>query len=226
MAAATATATAAMLLSSHPTAIQQHLRPSINFHKNRHATVFCRSTTTPSSSSPLNNYDLYNLLGIDSSSDQSEIKNAYRSLQKRCHPDIAGPKGHDMSIVLNEAYSILSDPISKLSYDKVRPSPLQTKSYSVPFIYFFLLQEKAKFTQFEGYTGKPIYSTWIGSENETRAVFVDELRCIGCLKCALFASKTFAIESIYGRARVVKQWADSEHKIVDAIDICPVSCIS
>jgi curved DNA-binding protein CbpA len=40
-------------------------------------------------------------------------------LQKRCHPDIAGPAGHDMAIILNEAYSILSDPNSRSAYDKV-----------------------------------------------------------------------------------------------------------
>lgn len=70
-------------------------------------------------------YDLYDLLGVDSSSNQNEIKSAYRSLQKRCHPDIAGNSGHDMAIILNEAYSVLSDPSSRSLYDKVRTkSPL------------------------------------------------------------------------------------------------------
>lgn len=88
------------------------------------------------------------------------------------------------------------------------------------------MQEQAKVSEFRGYTGKPIYSTWFGSQNEQRAVFVDEVRCVGCLKCALFASKTFAVESVYGRARVVAQWADPEEKILDAIQTCPVDCIS
>lgn len=80
--------------------------------------------------------------------------------------------------------------------------------------------------EFRGYTGKPLYSVWFGSETEQRAVFVDEIKCVGCLKCALFAEKTFAVESVYGRARVVAQWADPEHKIHDAIQSCPVDCIS
>lgn len=149
-------------------------------------------------------YDLYELLGVESSSDQSQIKRAYRALQKRCHPDIAGVAGHHMAIVLNEVYALLSDPASRSAYD----------------------QEQAKLSEFRGYTGKPLYSTWFGSENERRAVFVDEVKCVGCLKCALFASKTFAIESGYGRARVVAQWADPEDKIVAAIETCPVDCIS
>ncbi|KAK8312068.1 hypothetical protein V6Z12_D01G015200 [Gossypium hirsutum] len=80
--------------------------------------------------------------------------------------------------------------------------------------------------ELKGYTGKPLYSVWLGSESEQRAVFVDEIKCVGCLKCALFAEKTFAIESVYGRARVIGQWADPEHKILEAIEACPVDCIS
>lgn len=67
----------------------------------------------------ITDFDLYDLLGIDSSSHHSQIKTAYRMLQKRCHPDIAGPAGHDMAIILNEVYSILSDPNSRSAYDKV-----------------------------------------------------------------------------------------------------------
>ncbi|KAE8662296.1 hypothetical protein F3Y22_tig00113548pilonHSYRG00067 [Hibiscus syriacus] len=163
----------------------------------------CKASANPTASSILD-FDLYDILGIDSSSDQSQIKTAYRSLQKRCHPDIAGPTGHDMAIVLNEAYSVLSDPGSRLAYDK----------------------EQAKMAELRGYTGKPLYSVWLGSESEQRAVFVDEIKCVGCLKCALLAEKSFAIESMYGRARVVAQWADSEHKIAEAIEVCPVDCIS
>jgi curved DNA-binding protein CbpA len=64
-------------------------------------------------------YDLYELLGVERSSGQAEIKAAYRTLQKHCHPDIAGPAGHDMAIVLNEVYSLLMDPASRLIYDQV-----------------------------------------------------------------------------------------------------------
>ncbi|KAB1206337.1 Chaperone protein DnaJ [Morella rubra] len=166
--------------------------------------VYGISMTCKASASPVMDFDLYDLLGIDSSSHQSQIKMAYRTLQKRCHPDIAGPAGHDMAIILNEAYAVLSDPSSRSAYDK----------------------EQGKVAELKGYTGKPIYSVWFGLETEERAVFVDELKCVGCLKCALFAEKTFAIESVYGRARVVAQWADPEHKIQEAIETCPVDCIS
>ncbi|KAK7308276.1 hypothetical protein VNO77_41878 [Canavalia gladiata] len=172
-----------------------------------YSTMTCKASSSSSSAasaSSIIDFDLYELLGIDSSSNQSQVKMAYRSLQKRCHPDIAGPAGHDMSIILNEAYAILSDPIARLAYDK----------------------EQAKSSEFKGFTGRPIYSVWCGTESEQRAIFVDEIKCVGCLKCALLAGKTFAIESVYGRARVVAQWADSEPKIEEAIESCPVNCIS
>ncbi|KAK4261919.1 hypothetical protein QN277_004854 [Acacia crassicarpa] len=162
------------------------------------------SILTCRASNSITQFDLYDLLGIDSCSDQSQIKLAYRSLQKRCHPDIAGAPGHQMAIILNEAYSVLSNPDSRFAYDK----------------------EQKKIAEFRGFTGRPVYSVWFGSESEQRAIFVDEIKCVGCLKCALLAEKTFAIESVYGRARVVGQWADPEEKIQGAIDSCPVNCIS
>ncbi|KAL6312335.1 hypothetical protein AAG906_007977 [Vitis piasezkii] len=156
-------------------------------HGNNSITCKASSSSSSSSLSSLVDFDLYDLLGIESSSDQWQIKMAYRKLQKRCHPDIAGPAGHDMAIILNEVYSVLSDPNLRLAYDK----------------------EQAKIAGLRGYTGKPLYSVWYGSESEERAVFVDEVKCVGCLK-----------------SRVVAQWADPEYKIQQAIDACPVDCIS
>ncbi|KAL9268948.1 Chaperone protein dnaJ C76, chloroplastic-like protein [Drosera capensis] len=178
----------------------------LHLHRRSLRTSHPRTSTriSSSSSSSISELDLYDLLGIDNSSDLAAIKAAYRALQKRCHPDIAGPAGHDMAIILNEAYRVLSDEGARSVYDK----------------------KHRKTASLRGYTGKPIYSSWFGLESEQRAVFVDEVRCVGCLKCALLADKTFAIESAYGRARVVAQWADREDKILDAIDTCPVNCIS
>ncbi|PIN15839.1 Molecular chaperone (DnaJ superfamily) [Handroanthus impetiginosus] len=181
-------------------------KPFFSQQKNtRNFSNFSASRASGSSQySPITEFNLYELLGVDASSERAQIKEAYRALQKKCHPDIAGPAGHDMAIVLNEAYALLSDPHSRSAYDK----------------------ELAKVADLQGYTGRPIYSVWKGSESEQRAVFVDEVKCVGCLKCALFAAKTFAVESVYGRARVVAQWADPEHKIQEAIASCPVDCIS
>ncbi|KAI5058410.1 hypothetical protein GOP47_0026580 [Adiantum capillus-veneris] len=148
-------------------------------------------------------HDLYELLGVERNASLLEIRRSYRWLQKKCHPDIAGLVGHDMSILLNQAYTTLADPQKRAAYD----------------------QSLADSSELWGYTGCPLYSKWFGPPEEKRAVFVDESRCVGCLKCALIAPKTFAIENRFGRARAVGQWADSHPVIEDAIKACPVDCI-
>lgn len=66
----------------------------------------------------------------------------------------------------------------------------------------------------------------LGSRLRQRGVYVDEVTCIGCRHCAHVARNTFFIEPDYGRARVVRQDGDPEAIIQEAIDTCPVDCIS
>jgi len=147
--------------------------------------------------------DYYKLLGVEPSCAQADLKRAYRYLQKRCHPDIAGGAlGHEMGVLLNDAYRVLSDPRQRHAFDVAR----------------------SEAHVFEGFTGAAL-SSWAGGEGESRAVFVDEGACVGCLKCALEASSTFKVEMKYGKARAVTQWGDSEERIQVAAAICPVSCI-
>lgn len=65
----------------------------------------------------------------------------------------------------------------------------------------------------------------LGGSLRQRAVYVDEITCIGCKHCAHVARNTFYIEPDYGRSRVVRQDGDSEPVIQEAIDTCPVDCI-
>lgn len=66
----------------------------------------------------------------------------------------------------------------------------------------------------------------LGSALRQRGVYVDEITCVGCRHCAHVARNTFFIEPDYGRARVVRQDGDNEAVIQEAIDTCPVDCIS
>lgn len=65
----------------------------------------------------------------------------------------------------------------------------------------------------------------LGGILRQKGVFVDEITCIGCKHCAHVARNTFYIEPDYGRSRVVRQDADPEPLIQEAIDTCPVDCI-
>jgi ferredoxin len=65
----------------------------------------------------------------------------------------------------------------------------------------------------------------LGGQWRQKAVYVDEVTCIGCKHCAHVAPNTFYIEPDYGRSRVFNQDGDSEKQIQEAIDTCPVDCI-
>jgi DnaJ-class molecular chaperone len=61
-----------------------------------------------------NNY--YDILGIKYNSTTSAIKNAYKKLAMKYHPDKGGDQ--EMFKKISEAYEILSDPIKREIYDK------------------------------------------------------------------------------------------------------------
>lgn len=65
---------------------------------------------------PMKNY--YDILGVGRKATQEEIKNAYRKLAKKYHPDSSGSdrdKEHFQEI--QEAYDVLSDPKKRQTYD-------------------------------------------------------------------------------------------------------------
>lgn len=62
----------------------------------------------------------YEILGLQSDADESEIKKAYRSLSFKYHPDRAtgdADESNNMMQKLNEAYEILRDPQKRQQYD-------------------------------------------------------------------------------------------------------------
>lgn len=62
--------------------------------------------------------DYYSILGIDRNASEQEIKDAFRSLSKKYHPDISKePDAEAKFKEINEAYQVLSDPEKKQQYD-------------------------------------------------------------------------------------------------------------
>ena len=197
--------------------------------------------------------DFYAILGVPASSSAAELRRAYRSLAKTCHPDVAGEEGHRASVLLNEAYKVLSDPAERDAFDHDRAA------------WEDLLEFDPQDPTDEGFTGQPL-SEWFEPEpeeapeaeepgpvydtcateeealahaeaeaeaaerdaagpREERAVFVDEVACTGCTLCIDQAPNTFELEEQFGRARVAAQWASSEEEIQAACAVCPVDCI-
>ena len=145
--------------------------------------------------------------GVPDDADVKTIKRAYYDLAMYCHPDKSGDDGHDLCIMLNEAYAILKDPISRELYDSE-----------------LAVQREDDQDEFTGVA----YSKWTvkkAKPGETRAVFVDEFTCIGCKQCVWAAPATFRMDDDYGRSRVFAQWLNDEDDIECAIQSCPVDCI-
>jgi curved DNA-binding protein CbpA len=66
--------------------------------------------------------DYYEVLGIAPGASTKEIREAYRKLAFKYHPDRnhKSKKAHEKMRELNEAYAILSDPINRREYDLPR----------------------------------------------------------------------------------------------------------
>ena len=66
--------------------------------------------------------DYYKTLGVARDADNQTIKQAYRRLARKHHPDVSKAKGAaERFKEINEAYEVLSDPEKRKRYDSLGP---------------------------------------------------------------------------------------------------------
>ncbi|CAE8622894.1 unnamed protein product [Polarella glacialis] len=189
--------------------------------------------------------NFYDLLGVAFDAEPGQIKKAYLDKMKVCHPDIAGEEGEEMCMLLNDAYTLLSEPVQKAAYDEevqLAVGPKRTETVARYSPGEGALGPTWDWTAKVGnkkdrptYTGRPWsrsqHAKWKDSDEvgqkwrEEKFVFVDEWSCIACRNCCDVAPRTFCIDADAGRARAFAQWGNEEESLDYAVSACPVDCI-
>mmetsp|Transcript_39547 Transcript_39547/g.93679 ORF Transcript_39547/g.93679 Transcript_39547/m.93679 type:complete len:212 (-) Transcript_39547:78-713(-) len=87
----------------------------------RAAAGVCMARRRPGDVAP--GVDLYATLGVTKEADAAEIKQAYRKLAAKYHPDV-NPNGSDRFVAINDAFEVLGDEALRRQYNFGRVSGL------------------------------------------------------------------------------------------------------
>jgi ferredoxin len=181
--------------------------------------------------------DLYAVLDVDPTASTAQINSSWKRLQKAVHPDVAGAYAETAAALLNEARTVLVRQPDRDAHDSDRAEWLKRGGTDRDLFSVFATEPLSAWSGPTTTSSSSSSSSGSGGESQvaknadsfsvdvSRGVFVDESQCIGCVQCATAAPNTFRVETRFGRARVVDQWADGADAVADAVETCPVRCI-
>lgn len=190
--------------------------------------------------------NLYELLGVSLAATPANIKHAYHGKMKLCHPDVVGPDGEEMCMLLNEAYRTLGSAQTRSAYDEDVQATMGEDGFDVAASQdagedpgpaaggAWKWKPRSSSGTKPRWTGKP-YSQPLRHTvpvegrgdmwYQEQYVYVDEWSCIACRNCCDVAPETFSMDEDNGRARVFAQWGNDEEYLDYALASCPVDCI-
>ncbi|MFQ5779833.1 MAG: DnaJ C-terminal domain-containing protein [Nitrospiria bacterium] len=106
--------------------------------------------------------DYYEVLGVSRNASEKEVKEAYRRLARKYHPDLHSGKGkkgaEEKFKEINEAYEVLGDPKKRSKYDQLGPQWQEGEAFQSPWG-----NDSTTGFQFEGMEGLSGFSDFFES---------------------------------------------------------------
>eukprot|EP00933_Yihiella_yeosuensis_P047601 TRINITY_DN4345_c0_g2_i1.p1 TRINITY_DN4345_c0_g2~~TRINITY_DN4345_c0_g2_i1.p1 ORF type:complete len:399 (+),score=78.73 TRINITY_DN4345_c0_g2_i1:50-1246(+) len=189
-------------------------------------------STEESVAAPANLYEVFGFTtGAQFSAE--ELQSRRRALLKACHPDVAGPGGAALTVLVAEAAEILSETASRAAYDKTLLQTIRgVGAVSRNQTDAWPALRKVKFSKGDSWDLVAEEDRGEHHQSDDR-LFVDEVACTGCQLCTELAPETFEmVELPHGdtrgggsAARVMQQWGDAEFDLQNCVECCPGGCI-
>jgi curved DNA-binding protein CbpA len=162
----------------------------------------------------------YTILGVSQYAKYREIKQAYRRLALKYHPDRnSSPFAEDVIKSINAAFEILSDRDKRRQYDKVAFFGNIARNKEKNQTHVDVRSQKTNTTATN--------DTTHNSKGRFH-IFVEPTLCMAFGSCEILAPNVFAVEKdkmINPKARVESETSDDFETIVAAAQTCPTKAI-
>lgn len=199
-------------------------------------------------------HQAFEVLQIESSASQDEIKTAYRKMALESHPDKSEAGDDQKFKMVSEAYHLLKDyKGDKKKSATVRKSPGPKAQWGAPKEKRTPEEDWGRFTRefesenpsfwaeyerkfWEEYNTSMAGGTQRNDFEKTReprrqpnlSVEVDPSLCIGCCSCEIIAPEVFEVDKkshMNPKSRVINRRGAKYNKIINAAETCPTKAI-